>query len=66
MEVDLETQTVTLPNGRGWTFEIDPFVKHNILNGLDEIGLTMQHEAEIARFEEKRPSIKPSTSTLLG
>jgi len=60
--VDLESQTVSIADG-SWTrrFEIDPFVKHCLLNGLDEIGLTLQEADSIAAFEEKRRSLYPST-----
>ncbi len=49
--VDLESQTVSV--GGGWTrrFEIDPFVRHCLLNGLDDISLTLQHEEKIASYE---------------
>lgn len=60
--VDLQTQTVTTADGK-WTrrFEIDPFVKHCLLNGLDEIGLTMQEEGDISAFESHRSGLFPST-----
>jgi len=59
--VDLEQQSVSLA-GQEWSmrFEIDPFVKHCLLNGLDDISLTMLHEAEIAAFEARRPDFFPS------
>ncbi len=65
--VDLESQTVATADG-SWSrrFEIDPFVKYCLLNGLDDIGLTLQHEAEIAAYEQRRPSWKPSTEALLA
>jgi len=59
LTVDLETQTVTDGFGRHDTFEIDPFKKHCLLHGLDTIGLTLQHEADIARFEATRPAWLP-------
>jgi 3-isopropylmalate/(R)-2-methylmalate dehydratase small subunit len=37
-------------------FDIDPFRKHRLVNGLDDIGTTLQHEAEITAFEAKRPA----------
>lgn len=63
--VDLKTQTVSTADGT-WTrtFEIDPFVKHCLINGLDEIGLTMQEADEISKFEETRSAIYPSTAVL--
>jgi 3-isopropylmalate/(R)-2-methylmalate dehydratase small subunit len=57
--VDLESQTVVDGFGRRDAFEIDPFRKHCLLNGLDAIGLTLQHESEIARFEAARPEWLP-------
>jgi 3-isopropylmalate/(R)-2-methylmalate dehydratase small subunit len=64
--VDLESQTVSTADG-SWTrkFEIDPFVKHCLLNGLDEIGLTMQQDADISDFEQKRAALYPSTAALV-
>ena len=51
LAVDLEQQTVTTPGGESFSFDIDPFRKHCILNGLDEIGLTLEHADEIKAFE---------------
>ncbi len=59
LTIDLEAQTITDGFGRKDTFEIDAFKKHCLLNGLDAIGLTLQHEAEIARFEAGRPRWMP-------
>lgn len=56
--IDLEAQTVTAP-GFSATFEIDPFVKHCLLNGLDTIALTLQYDADIEAFEQSRPAFKP-------
>jgi 3-isopropylmalate/(R)-2-methylmalate dehydratase small subunit len=61
MEVDLETQTVSLSNGKSRQFEIDPFVKHCLLNGLDDVSLTLQEDVKIASFEAGRPSFLPRT-----
>ena len=52
LDVDLENQMVRRPDGRELTFEIDEFRKHNLLNGLDDIGLTMQHADDIRAFEQ--------------
>jgi 3-isopropylmalate/(R)-2-methylmalate dehydratase small subunit len=62
--VDLETQSVSLA-GEAWSmhFDIDPFVKHCLLNGLDDISLTLQHEAAIAAFEAARPSFLPGAAS---
>ena len=59
IEVDLEKQTVTRGNKFSFEFDIDPFRKHCLLNGLDDIGLTMKKDASIASFEKKRTSDKP-------
>ncbi|EKF9737987.1 3-isopropylmalate dehydratase small subunit [Vibrio cholerae] len=53
--VDLEALSVTA-NGKTYHFEIDDFRRHCLLNGLDNIGLTLQHEAKIAEYEAKIPS----------
>lgn len=56
LTVDLEAQTVSDDEGFSATFEIDPFRRHCLLHGLDDIGLTLQHEADIAAFEKRRPT----------
>jgi len=53
MKVDLPAQTVTGPDGSAYRFEIDAFRKKCLLEGLDDIGITLQHEAAIAAFEAK-------------
>ncbi|MGR5148322.1 3-isopropylmalate dehydratase small subunit [Photobacterium alginatilyticum] len=53
--VDLETMQVTA-NGKQYSFEIDEFRRHCLLNGLDNIGLTLQHEDKIAEYESKIPA----------
>ena len=60
--VELETQSVSTPDGWERTFDIDPFTKHCLLNGLDDIGLTLEHEADIGAFEKKRPAYLPAVS----
>jgi len=59
LTVDLEQQTVTTPGGKCFQFAIDPFRKHCLLNGLDEIGLTLAHADEIRAFELKRRAEQP-------
>ena len=61
IEIDLRAQVVRA--GAGWErhFEIDPFVKHRLLNGLDDIGLTLTNEADITAFEATRSDLKPVT-----
>jgi len=55
LSVDLESQTVMVQDGRNapYRFEFDPFQKHCLMNGLDDIGLTMEHESMIAAYEER-------------
>ena len=62
MEVDLESQTVSLGTGKSRRFEIDPFIKHSLLNGLDEISVTLTEGDAIAAFEALRPSYLPATA----
>lgn len=57
--IDLPAQTISGEDGLQFSFEIDPFRKHRLENGLDDIGMTLQHEAEITRFEHSRPGYKP-------
>ena len=63
LTVDLEAQTIVDPSGRVVAFEIDPFVRTCLLNGLDMIGRTLQHVSAITAFEEQSPS--PVTTTSL-
>ena len=51
LTVDLPNQKVQSPKGLEFSFEIDPFVKHRLLNGLDDIGWTLQYQSEIESFE---------------
>ena len=51
LTVDLPNQKVQSPKGLAFSFEIDPFVKHRLLNGLDDIGWTLQFQSEIEKFE---------------
>ena len=59
LTVDLEAQTITRPDGATIGFEIDSFRRHCLLNGLDEIGLTLEKSDQIARFEETRRLSQP-------
>jgi len=61
--VDLENRTVSY-QGNSVSFEIDEYTRWRLMEGLDDIGLTMQHLDEIAKFEEKRPKFKPKTLPL--
>ena len=59
LAVDLESQTVSTPDGEAFSFQIDPFRKHCLMNGLDEIGLTLEHADEIRAYEAKRRAEAP-------
>ena len=59
LTVDLPAQTVIAPSGSTHAFDIDAFRKHCLVNGLDEIGLTLQHVDEIKAFEAKRRTEQP-------
>jgi 3-isopropylmalate/(R)-2-methylmalate dehydratase small subunit len=53
LEVNLETQAIRKPDGQSLHFEVDPFKKKCLLEGLDDISLTLQHEKEIRAYEQK-------------
>ncbi|TWI53082.1 3-isopropylmalate dehydratase, small subunit [Pseudomonas duriflava] len=59
LEINLASQTVTRPDGKALSFEIDEFRKHCLLNGLDDIGLTLQDADSIRAFEESYKKINP-------
>ncbi|HEY8259883.1 MAG TPA: 3-isopropylmalate dehydratase small subunit [Methylosinus sp.] len=59
LTIDLEAQEIRGPDGGVIGFEIDPFRKHCLLEGLDEIGLTLQKEAAIESFEAKAAAARP-------
>ena len=59
LTVDLQAQQIVEPNGAVIEFEVDTFRRHCLLNGLDDIGLTLQHEAEIKAYEERRRQEAP-------
>lgn len=59
ISIDLETQTVTTQFQDRFSFEIDPFRKHCLLNGLDEVGLTLAQGDTIANYESKLTAEKP-------
>jgi 3-isopropylmalate/(R)-2-methylmalate dehydratase small subunit len=59
MEIDLEAQTVTSSDGEVFTFEVDAFKKHCLMNGLDDIGLTMEKVAAIDSFEARAATERP-------
>ena len=59
IEIDLEAQTITLSDGTVVSFDLDPFRKHCLLNGLDDIGLTMEKAASIDAFEAQAAQARP-------
>ena len=59
LSVDLSAQTVTRPDGKALPFDIDPFRKECLLNGWDDIGLTLRHADEIRAFEARRKIEQP-------
>lgn len=59
LDIDLEAQTVTTPNGDVYPFEVDEFRKHCLLNGFDDIELTLQQRFRIEEYEEKRRQNAP-------
>ncbi|MEN9408876.1 MAG: 3-isopropylmalate dehydratase small subunit, partial [Pseudomonadota bacterium] len=59
MTVDLAAQTVTASDGQSFGFDVDPFRKHCLLNGLDDIGLTLEKAAAIDSFEAKNAALRP-------
>ncbi|HHH49103.1 MAG TPA: 3-isopropylmalate dehydratase small subunit [Gammaproteobacteria bacterium] len=59
LTVDLPAQTITTPGGEEIPFEVDEFRKYCLLNGLDDIGLTLQHVDDIRAYEERRKQEAP-------
>ena len=59
LTIDLEQQTIIAPDGTVYKFEVEAFRKHCLLNGLDDIGLTLQHVDEIKAYEAKHRAAQP-------
>ena len=59
LSIDLEAQSINKPDGEVISFEVDEFRKHRLLNGLDDIGLTLQHADEIKAYEARRKQQAP-------
>lgn len=59
LTVDLEAQEITRPNGEKVPFDVDPFRRHCLMNGLDDIGLTMEKGSDIDKFEGKDTNARP-------
>lgn len=66
LTVDLARQIILTPDGTSISFDIEEFRKHCLLEGLDEIGLTLSHEKEIRDFESARLMAKPWLGTSIG
>jgi len=62
--VDLETQTIVMPDGRTIEFPVDPKTRENLLNGWDDIALTLLREDKLAEYERDRERNGPSTLSL--
>jgi len=63
--VDLERQVVIAPNNETYSFDVEPFRKHCLINGLDDIGLTLQHADKIKAYEAERILKMPWLATQL-
>ncbi|EPG75433.1 3-isopropylmalate dehydratase, small subunit [Leptospira fainei serovar Hurstbridge str. BUT 6] len=59
VKIDLDKQNVISPSGKVYSFEVDSFRKYCLFNGLDDIGLTLQHEAKIQQFEDRNRNEVP-------
>jgi 3-isopropylmalate/(R)-2-methylmalate dehydratase small subunit len=59
LSIDLAAQTITRPDGGTVKFDIDPFLKDCLLNGLDDIGITLKKESKIAAYEQKQRLTQP-------
>nr|WP_300308197.1 3-isopropylmalate dehydratase small subunit [Halomonas sp.] len=59
LDVDLENQRITTPSGEILEFDVDPFRKHCLINGLDDIGITLQNEDDIRAFEARHRAARP-------
>ena len=64
LAIDLETLTITTKSGRTIPFELDPFSRHCLLEGLDDIARALEHEAEITAHERARPALIDTTASL--
>jgi len=54
LSIDVAEGFIELPDGGRFTFELEPFARHCLLSGVDQLGFLVQHEKDIAAFEEKR------------
>ncbi|VVD86469.1 3-isopropylmalate dehydratase [Pandoraea pneumonica] len=65
LTIDLDKQAVITPDGRGYEFDIAPFRKYCLMNGFDDIGLTLRHADKIRAYEAERLAKQPWLSTRL-
>ena len=66
ISVDLEAQTIVMPDGRTIEFPVDPKTRENLLNGWDDIGLVLRHADKIRDFEARRLAEQPWLGKSLG
>lgn len=66
LTIDLEQQTVTMPDGPAGTFAIDRFAKHCLLHGVDQLGFLMREEPAIAEYEGTHPGAVDTTAVVLA
>ena len=66
VEIDLASQTLLLADGRKVEFPVDPFAKHCLLNGVDELGYLLQHADQISAYEARQPWALNTTQPLDG
>ena len=59
MEIDLQAQTITTSDGEVFSFDVDPFKKHCLMEGLDDIGLTLEKKASVDAFEARAAEARP-------
>jgi 3-isopropylmalate/(R)-2-methylmalate dehydratase small subunit len=59
LQIELTQQVITAPSGQRYEFKIDAFRKQCLLEGLDDIGLTLKHNADIKRYEQQQAAITP-------
>jgi 3-isopropylmalate/(R)-2-methylmalate dehydratase small subunit len=64
IEVDLENQTIHLPNGQNFHFQIDPFRKQTLIEGLDDIDLTLKYRQLIEDHETSNAAARPWIATI--
>src|SRR3546814_15402631 len=66
LRINLERQSIEAPIGPALGFEFDPFRKRCLLNGIDDISLTLEHDAEIRRYEARRQLAERSEERRVG